>query len=219
MPRHGSSRLTWLEPSSSGGLSPMQLLVIWLSRQYTAFTSSNSKAEMLEELCQGMRDSGFPGCTVYAIRSKIDSLRREVRREFSGDHRHSLVFQQFQQPLMVIFASEQAATRETNDTSDTEASDSDDGAAADSQVNEESEVKTEPEILHGSRSAPFVVSEGENIGRVVAEERHQRMLQSRSSLDVTEIRRRFELLCARHELQQQGIAMELIERILPLPEE
>ncbi|KAG7392604.1 hypothetical protein PHYPSEUDO_014992 [Phytophthora pseudosyringae] len=185
MPRSSSnSHLSWLEPASSSGWSPMQLLVAWLGRHYATYVNSITKIEMLEELCQGMRDAGYPGCTVHALRSKINSLRREARRERIGDHRHSRAFQQFQQSLVAIFARED----QDEDTSETETLDENGGTADDHEV-----------------IADFHTD--------------HRMLVPNHALDVTEIRRRFELLCARHTLEQRGVAMELIDRILPLPED
>ncbi|GMF12833.1 unnamed protein product [Phytophthora lilii] len=112
-------------PLHRDGLSPMQLLVAWLSRHCTTFASSSAKVEMLEELCQGIRAAGYPSCTLNAVRSKIDGLRREVRRHRIGDQHHPRAFQQYQRTLLSIFSSEDIVERELADTSDTETSEED----------------------------------------------------------------------------------------------
>ncbi|KAL4169406.1 hypothetical protein KRP22_010326 [Phytophthora ramorum] len=209
-------------------MSPMQLLAVWLTRHYATYASSTTKVEMLQELCQGMRDSGYPGCTVNAIRSKIDGLRREAQRERQensrsiGDRRHSRAFQQYQQSLMDIFTSEGVNGREYDDTSDTETSDEDESPANRGgriEPNEQPDVKSELVMENGSRNAPFTLNEeGEREGR--APRTHFRdELQGDRSLNVSEIQRRFKLLCARHDLEQRGVEMNVIDRLLPLPEE
>lgn len=178
-------RLSWLEAATSGGLSPMQLLVAWLTRHYATFSSSTAaaKQEMLQELCQGMRDAGLD-CSVSAIRSKIDRLKREAR----GQLRPSRSFVQYQETLMRIFSHADENRHELRGQEGDEA---------------------EPVEPDGSINAPFVVDEqdtGANRGR-----------SNNRRIDSTEIRRRFELLCARHELQRRGIDEATIDQALPLP--
>jgi hypothetical protein len=190
----------------------MQLLVAWLSRRYDVYSSSSTKVEMLEELCQGMRVAGYPRCTVCAIRSKIDAMRRETRSERLGDHRHSRAFQEYQQSLMSIFAADGDARQ--LDTSDTET----DEESTASRV----EVKPESAIQDGSRNSPFVVGDAENNGDQgagVGFDAGARRQRRSTPLDVAEIQRRFQLVCARHGLEQRGVATEIIDRLFPLPDE
>ncbi|ETO67076.1 hypothetical protein F444_15888 [Phytophthora nicotianae P1976] len=136
---------------------------------------------MLTELCQGMKDAGYAGCTIHAVRSKIDSLRREARRERVGDRRHSQAFEKYQESLVAIFANE-------DQHEDISAIETSEGRNTPSK---------ESIIQSGSRNAPIIVA-GENDDHEDSEEIHTGtvMLASNYTLEVAEIRRRFELFAS-----------------------
>ncbi|KAG2950360.1 hypothetical protein PC117_g4493 [Phytophthora cactorum] len=110
---------------------------------------------------------------------------------------------------MAIFANE----GQHEDTSDTDTSDENEGRHSPSR---HANIRMEP----GSRNAPIIIAGDEN-DHEAREVFHTgaMMLASNRSLDVVEIRRRFELVCARYDLEQCGVPMEIINRMLPLPEE
>ncbi|GMF12834.1 unnamed protein product [Phytophthora lilii] len=97
-----SSRLSWLKPSAAGGPSAMEVMVEWLRDNYSAYahaTRKGGKGRMLEELVHVMKCAGHEDCAVNTVRSKIDTLQREVR----GEKTRSTAYEQFGAVLEEIF--------------------------------------------------------------------------------------------------------------------
>ncbi|KAI9906320.1 hypothetical protein PsorP6_003791 [Peronosclerospora sorghi] len=98
-----TSRLSWMKPAAPGFPCAMELLVEWMERHYAEYTQSTKKGEkgkMLAKLLHKIEDVGHQGCTIHAIRVKIDSLQRQA----GGRARPSLAFDQFGDSLRKVFA-------------------------------------------------------------------------------------------------------------------
>ncbi|EGZ05710.1 hypothetical protein PHYSODRAFT_251525 [Phytophthora sojae] len=98
-----TGRLSWMKPPTSGGPCAMELLVEWLEDNYASYTHSAKKGDkgrMLAKLLRQIEASGHRGCTIHAIRVKIDSLQRQVE----GKSRPSAAFEQYGESLRRVFA-------------------------------------------------------------------------------------------------------------------
>ncbi|KAK1947775.1 hypothetical protein P3T76_000065 [Phytophthora citrophthora] len=116
--KRSTNRLSWLEPSTYGGPSGMEVLVDWLKNNYATYARSSRKGEkgrMLEELVKDMKDAGIQDCAVNTVRAKIDVLHREVK----GEKSRSAAWEQFGSVLEEIFTMGDAG-QERDDNSDKE---------------------------------------------------------------------------------------------------
>ena len=98
-----SSRLSWMKPAIPGAPTAMELLIEWMERYYAAYTQSTKKGDkgkMLAELLRKIEGVGHRGCTIHAIRVKIDSLQRQA----GGRARPSSAFDQYGASLKKVFA-------------------------------------------------------------------------------------------------------------------
>ncbi|KAG7392601.1 hypothetical protein PHYPSEUDO_014989 [Phytophthora pseudosyringae] len=98
-----TSRLSWMKQALSGAPTAMELLVAWMENYYTEYTHSKKKGDkgkMLIKLLHKIEAAGHRGCTIHAIRVKIDSLQRQA----GGKARPSSAFDQFGASLRKVFA-------------------------------------------------------------------------------------------------------------------
>ncbi|KAG6948900.1 hypothetical protein JG688_00014880 [Phytophthora aleatoria] len=98
-----ASRLSWMKQVMPGSPTAMELLVEWMENNYAAYTQSKKKGEkgrMLIRLLHKIENAGHRGCTIHAIRVKIDSLQRQA----GGKARPSSAFDQFGVSLKRVFA-------------------------------------------------------------------------------------------------------------------
>ncbi|POM64362.1 Hypothetical protein PHPALM_20114 [Phytophthora palmivora] len=98
-----TSRLAWMKPALPGSPTAMELLVEWMERNYAAYTQTNKKGDkgrMLNKLLHKIEAVGHHGCTIHAIRVKIDSLQRQA----GGKARPSSAFDQYGASLRRVFA-------------------------------------------------------------------------------------------------------------------
>ncbi|KAE9088048.1 hypothetical protein PF010_g19508 [Phytophthora fragariae] len=110
-----TGRLSWMKPPTSGGPCAMELLVEWLEDNYGSYTHSAKKGDkgrMLAKLLRQIQDNGHRGCTIHAIRVKIDSLQRQVE----GKSRPSAAFDQYGESLRRVFAGKDSFERVTHKT-------------------------------------------------------------------------------------------------------
>ncbi|GMF18980.1 unnamed protein product [Phytophthora fragariaefolia] len=102
-----TSRLSWMKPTAAGGPCAMELLVEWLVDHYADYTHSAKKGDkgrMLAKLLHQIEASGHRGCTIHAIRVKIDSLQRQME----GKSRPSAAFDLYGETLSKVFAGKAA---------------------------------------------------------------------------------------------------------------
>ncbi|CAH0493189.1 unnamed protein product [Peronospora farinosa] len=98
-----NSRLSWMKSAAPGAPTAMELLIEWMERYYVAYTQSTKKGDkgkMLAELLRKIEGVGHRGCTIHAIRVKIDSLQRQA----GGRARPSSAFDQYGASLKKVFA-------------------------------------------------------------------------------------------------------------------
>ncbi|CAI5734226.1 unnamed protein product [Peronospora destructor] len=98
-----SNRLSWMKSAAPGAPSAMELLIEWMEHHYAAYTQSTKKGDkgkMLAKLLRKIQDVGHCGCTIHAIRVKIDSLQRQA----GGRARPSSAFDQYGASLKKVFA-------------------------------------------------------------------------------------------------------------------
>ncbi|ETK78543.1 hypothetical protein L915_15456 [Phytophthora nicotianae] len=98
-----ASRLSWMKQVLPGSPTAMELLVEWMENNYAAYTQSKKKGEkgrMLIRLLHKIEEAGHRGCTIHAIRVKIDSLQRQA----GGKARPSSAFDQYGASLKKVFA-------------------------------------------------------------------------------------------------------------------
>ncbi|KAL3666748.1 hypothetical protein V7S43_008370 [Phytophthora oleae] len=172
----------------------MDILMSWLERNGEEYRQSKRKTPMVEQLCEEMATNGIYDLSIASIRSQLCRLKSGVQMKAQGGNCSSLdVNRHYDRLLHLLFDdNERAQMRER--------------AAA------------EPEMEPG---APPVVTKAESQTKKRKTEVTS-LFSSTSSqsidpiLDTTEIRRRFELLSARQELQQRGVDSETIDSFLPL---
>ncbi|KAG1697572.1 hypothetical protein DVH05_016012 [Phytophthora capsici] len=101
-----TSRLSWMKQVLPGSPTAMELLVGWMERHYYDYTHTRKKGDkgrMLIKLLRKIEAAGHQGCTIHAIRVKIDSLQRQA----GGKARPSSAFDQFGTSLRRVFAEKQ----------------------------------------------------------------------------------------------------------------
>ncbi|KAG6618682.1 Leucine--tRNA ligase [Phytophthora cinnamomi] len=104
-----TGRLSWMKPPASGGPCAMELLVEWMEDNYASYTHSAKKGDkgrMLAKLLRQIEANGHRGCTIHAIRVKIDSLQRQVE----GKSRPSAAFDTYGESLRRVFAEKDIVT-------------------------------------------------------------------------------------------------------------
>jgi len=88
----------------------MELLVEWLEQHYHSYTHSTKKGDkgkMLNKLLREIQEAGHQGCTIHAIRVKIDSLQRQA----AGKSRPSAAFEQYGPALRNVFEAKNSFIR------------------------------------------------------------------------------------------------------------
>ncbi|KAG1697570.1 hypothetical protein DVH05_016010 [Phytophthora capsici] len=196
-PKRSTPRLHWMAAASPGDRSPMDILMSWLERNGEEYRQSKRKIQMIEQLCEDMAMNGIYGLSIATVRSQLCRLKNGVQMIAEGRSCNSMdVNRYYDQLLLLLFDdNERAQMRER--------------AAAEAQIHNDAAADPEPE--------PKAITEAVGKANKRGAEVTCAKLQSDGPiLDTTEIRRRFELLCARQELQQRGIDPETIDTFLPL---
>ncbi|KAL3666750.1 hypothetical protein V7S43_008372 [Phytophthora oleae] len=141
-----TSRLSWMKQVLPGSPTAMELLVGWMERHYYDYTHTRKKGDkgrMLIKLLRKIEGAGHRGCTIHAIRVKIDSLQRQA----GGKARPSSAFDQFGTSLKRVFAEKQGLEPRASPRS---ADDSDDSQGSEEEMESDGETVTE-----NAKSAEF----------------------------------------------------------------
>ncbi|KAF4030659.1 hypothetical protein GN244_ATG17532 [Phytophthora infestans] len=151
-----ASRLSWMKQVLPGAPTAMELLVDWMKNNYAAYTQSKKKGEkgrMLIRLLHKIEEAGHRGCTIHAIRVKIDSLQRQA----GGKARPSSAFDQYGASLKRVFAEKDnpdACERAVSPPSVPVDQDGEDSHISDDEA--ESDASSE-EVADGGKSTDFQV--------------------------------------------------------------
>jgi hypothetical protein len=131
----GGHRLKWQKPSPTGGPSAAQLLLQWFEADYSAYTRSPNKEKFLEGLRKTIKDAGHEGCTLRSVRSKVESLERQMK----GEQTPSRVLKENLELFGRVFSGVNAKTAAGSG-----------AAAAERDSDEEDEAETVNSTLEGS---------------------------------------------------------------------
>ncbi|OWY95884.1 hypothetical protein PHMEG_00033994 [Phytophthora megakarya] len=114
--RINSQCLRWLDPSSSGGLSPMAMLVSWFPGNFQKYVKSDRSVQraLLKELCDDLKRAGHADCTENKIAAKLYQIHNEVEQEYCGNHDRSECFKRYGDIFMKSFGYVKSATEADN---------------------------------------------------------------------------------------------------------
>ncbi|KAG3205432.1 hypothetical protein JG687_00006726 [Phytophthora cactorum] len=213
--------------ASPGDPTPMDLLMSWLERNGEEYRTSKRKLDLLEQLGEEMATNGIYGLTISSIRSQLSRLKNGVQMRAEGGKCTSTDANHYYDRLLPLMFSEEERSEMRDRAAERAAA-----AAANEDEQEETTVprgsRKSQRTRSRSRMPRDVVkpeskvkdnSDAEAQGHQVRQSPGAILQPIRPVLDTTEIRRRFELLSARQELQQQGVDRQTIDSFLPLGHE
>ncbi|KAK1947777.1 hypothetical protein P3T76_000067 [Phytophthora citrophthora] len=186
----------------------MDVLMSWLERNGEEYCQSKRKIDMVEQLCEEMATNGIYGLSIATIRSQLCRLKSGVQMKAEGRGCNSLdVNRYYDRLLFLLFDDDERDQMHERATTE-----------------QETEPKASPVVAKSTTTAEKREIEKTSVpsttkrrgGTVEASLPGTNSETIDPMLDTTEIRRRFELLCARQELQQRGIDPETIDTFLPL---
>lgn len=168
-------RLSWMKQMLPSSPTAMELLVEWMKKYYARYTQTKKKGEkgrMLIKLLRKITAAGHQGCTMHAIRVKIDSLQRQA----GGKARPSSAFDQYGASLKRVFAEKNILdTSESREVSPIHA-DQDVDDSLDSQELEEVESDHSPEDI-ALESAQSAENHADHVARATTDQTDQQITE------------------------------------------